>query len=95
MVAREALEAADAHAAHDALSHDACLAHATLDRSRALAEIVRASGLARGSMPAETLDDLMESLRVGEASTTDALAARARDHPDVPSGAFPARRTGT
>jgi hypothetical protein len=51
--------------------------------------------LARGSMPAELLDDLMESVRVGEASMADALVARAREHPDVPAGTFTARRTET
>ena len=45
VVVRDALDAADAYAAHDALSHRTCLSHTPMDSSQALTEIVQASGL--------------------------------------------------
>ncbi|MCW2948944.1 MAG: hypothetical protein JWR24_5661 [Actinoallomurus sp.] len=77
IVVRDALEATDAYAAHDALSHETCLSHTAVDASKALTEIVRTSGLGRGTMPAELLDDLTESVRISEASMADALAVQA------------------
>jgi hypothetical protein len=41
--------------------------------------IVKASGLRQGTIPAEALDDLMESVGVSEASMADALATQTRD----------------
>ncbi|MGH3903080.1 MAG: hypothetical protein ACRDTE_02600, partial [Pseudonocardiaceae bacterium] len=43
---------------------------------RLLDDIVRASGLGRGKVPADMLDDLMESVRASEAWIADALAAQ-------------------
>jgi hypothetical protein len=80
VVMRDALQTADAYAAHEALSHQACLSHTAPGDSRTLAEIVQAAGLGRGTMPSETLDDLMESVRVSEASMAGTLAAQAREH---------------
>ncbi|WP_239405481.1 hypothetical protein [Frankia sp. Cj3] len=79
-IVRDALETTDAYAAYDALSHETCLSRMTEDGSRALTEIVRASGLERGTIPAEILDDLMESVRISEASIADALDAHAYEH---------------
>jgi hypothetical protein len=88
VVVRDVLQTADAYAAHDVLSHQACLSHAALRHSRALTEIVQAAGLGRGTMPGEMLDDLMESVRVSEASMTNMLAAPTREH-----GTGPPRRS--
>jgi hypothetical protein len=74
VVRRDALDAADAYAAYDALSLEAFFSQTAVDSFLALTEIVRASGLGRGTIPAELLDDLMESVRVSEASMADALA---------------------
>ena len=49
MVVHRALEAADAYAARDVLSHETCLAHTTADASQALTEMVRESGLVTSS----------------------------------------------
>ena len=76
VVVRDALDAADAYAAHDALSHRTCLSHTPMDSSQALTEIVQASGLGRRTMPPEMLDDLIESVRVSEASMVGALAGQ-------------------
>ncbi|MGH3838125.1 MAG: hypothetical protein ACRDSF_20885 [Pseudonocardiaceae bacterium] len=76
VIVRDALESTDAYAAHAALSHQTCHAHIAPGNSRALTEIVRFSGLGRGTVPAGMLDDLMESVRASEASIADALAAQ-------------------
>lgn len=76
VVVRDALESTDAYAAHAALTHQTCHAHMALGDSRALTDIVRASGLGRGTVPADMLDDLRESVRASEASIAGALAAQ-------------------
>ncbi|MGH3856757.1 MAG: hypothetical protein ACRDR6_25385 [Pseudonocardiaceae bacterium] len=75
-IVRDALESADAYAAHAVISHQTCHAHTTPGNSRALTEIVRVAGLGRETIPAGMLDDLMESVRTSEASIVDALAAQ-------------------
>jgi thiopeptide-type bacteriocin biosynthesis protein len=77
-VARDALGAADAYAAHDALSHATCLSHTTASRSPALAGLVRAAGLGLGTMPAEVLGNLMESVAASEALIMKALNEQTR-----------------
>ncbi|MGH3911789.1 MAG: hypothetical protein ACRDTC_00015 [Pseudonocardiaceae bacterium] len=76
LIVRDALESTDAYAAHAALSHQTCHAHTAPGNSRALTDIVRASGLGRGTIPAGMLDDLMESVKASEASIADTLAAQ-------------------
>ena len=75
-VVRDALEAADAYAALDAVTHQTCLSHAPPDAFRALTEVMQASGLGRGTIPGDVLDNLMESVRVSEASMGRPGAAR-------------------
>jgi hypothetical protein len=77
-VTRDALGAADAYAAHDALSHATCLSHMTARRSPALTGLVRAAGLGLGTMPAEVLGNLMESVTDSEASIMKALNEQTR-----------------
>ncbi|MGH3822019.1 MAG: hypothetical protein ACRDRA_04155 [Pseudonocardiaceae bacterium] len=76
VIVRDALDSTDAYAAHAALSHQTCHAQITPENSRALTDIVQVSGLGRGTVPADMLDDLMESVRTSEASIADALAAQ-------------------
>lgn len=76
VVVRDALEVADAYAARDVLSHKTCRALTDANASRALTDILRASGLGCGTMPAQLLDDLMESLKISEASLANALTAQ-------------------
>ena len=73
MVLRTVLEAADAYAAHDVLSHQACLTHMPANTSQALTEMVRTAGLRRGTVPSSILDELMESVTISEASLAGAL----------------------
>ncbi|MGH3693317.1 MAG: hypothetical protein ACRDRX_04840 [Pseudonocardiaceae bacterium] len=76
VIVRDALESTDAYAAHAALSHQTCHTQTAPENSRALTDIVRASGLGRGTIPAGILDDLMGSVRTSEASIAHALAAQ-------------------
>lgn len=66
-VVREALDSADAYAAHDALSHPGCLPHTDADATQSLTDLVQVSGLARGTMPADLRDDLMNSVNISGA----------------------------
>lgn len=77
VVVRAALDSADAYAARDALSHETCLAHTTVDASQALTKMMRESGLVtpsglgRGALQGPLLDSLIDSAQVAK----DALAA--------------------
>ncbi|MGH3684565.1 MAG: hypothetical protein ACRDSM_05830 [Pseudonocardiaceae bacterium] len=71
-VIREAV--ADAYSASDVLSHELCRSHMAQADEEALADIVESSGLRRGTMPANLLDDLMTSAKTSEAQLAQALA---------------------
>lgn len=72
-IVHDALEAADAYAARDALSHQACHSHTAADDERTLAETVRSAGLGCGTIAPHLLEALMEAVRSSEASMADAL----------------------
>jgi hypothetical protein len=80
VVVRRALDAADAYTARDVLSHQISRAHTPGTDVQALNELISASGLGRGTMPADLLNDLMDSLRISEASMTDMLTTQAHEH---------------
>ncbi|MGH3930868.1 MAG: hypothetical protein ACRDTF_12925 [Pseudonocardiaceae bacterium] len=66
-VVREAVRSGDAYAARDVLSHTLCHAGLSETDMLALAEVIDASGLHRGTMPVNLLEDLMASVEIGEA----------------------------
>lgn len=72
-VAREAVRSGDAYAARDVLSHTSCYASLSDTDMLALAEVIDASGLHRGTMPADLLEDLMASVEIGEAELVHLL----------------------
>lgn len=73
VIERRTLQAADAYAAREVLSHQRPLP-LTTEGSRALVDIVRVSGLGQGTMPEELLGDLIASTRTSEKSLMDALS---------------------
>jgi hypothetical protein len=72
VVVRPALDSAEAYAARDALSHDTCLAHTTVDASQALTKMLRESGLVtpsglgRGALQGPIFDSLIDSAQVAK-----------------------------
>ncbi len=73
---------ADAYSASDVLSHELCRSSMAQAEEDALAAIVELSGLRRGTMPANLLDDLMTSARTSEAQLAQVLA-RDTHHPST------------
>jgi hypothetical protein len=72
-VVHVALNAADAYAALDVLSHPGCHSRTTTDQEQALTDIVQASGLGSAAIPRGLLDDLMSVARVSEEAIRQAL----------------------
>ncbi|MGH8885343.1 MAG: hypothetical protein ACRDYX_09270 [Egibacteraceae bacterium] len=77
-IAREAVTAADAYVAWDVLSHTSYHLSMTEADKQALAAVIEASGLRRGTMPADLLDDLMVSVRTSEAQLAQLLGQDVR-----------------
>lgn len=67
---REAVESMDAYTARDVLSHHLCCSNMSDTDRNALTAIVHESGLNRGTMPAQLLDELMAAVRTSEAQLT-------------------------
>lgn len=74
VIARDAVQAADAYAASDVLRHPVSRASLTDTDRRKLSETVESSGLRRKTIPANLRDDLMESARCSEAYLKQRLA---------------------
>ncbi|MGH3866806.1 MAG: hypothetical protein ACRDQ4_11835 [Pseudonocardiaceae bacterium] len=81
-VIREAAAGADAYSASDLLSHELCRSSMAQANEDALAGIVELSGLRRGTMPANLLDDLITSTKTSEAQLAQVLA-RDTHHPST------------
>ncbi|MGQ0774089.1 MAG: hypothetical protein ACT4NY_06680 [Pseudonocardiales bacterium] len=77
-VIREAMVGADAHSASDVLAHELCRSSMTEADEVVLADIVESSGLWRGIMPADLLDDLMTSTQASETQLPPVLARLCR-----------------
>ncbi|MGH3940029.1 MAG: hypothetical protein ACRDTG_15635 [Pseudonocardiaceae bacterium] len=65
-VVREAVRSGDAYAAREALSYTSCHVSLTEINMLALAEVIDASGIHRGTMPVDLLEDLMASVEISE-----------------------------
>ena len=81
-VIREAVTGADAYSASDVLSHELCRSTMAQADEDALTSIVKSSGLRRGTMPADLLDDLMTSARTSQAQLAQVLVRRTH-HPST------------
>ncbi len=81
-VIHEAVAGADAYSASAVLSHQLCRSYMAQADEDALANIVELSGLRRGTMPTNLLDDLMTSAKTSEAQLAQVLA-RVTRHPST------------
>ncbi|MGH8906597.1 MAG: hypothetical protein ACRD0K_08780 [Egibacteraceae bacterium] len=81
-VIREAVAGSCAYSASDVLSHELCRSRIPEADEDALAAIVERSGLRRGTMPADLLDDLMASAKTSEAQLAQVLT-RDTHHPST------------
>jgi hypothetical protein len=77
-IARDAVASADAYIARDVLSHTSCHLNMTEADKHVLAEVIESSGLHRGTMPADLLDDLMASVRISETQLVELLGQDVR-----------------
>lgn len=77
-VIREAVAGDDAYNASHVLSHQLCRSSMTETDEAVLADIVESSGLGRGTMPTNLLNDLMASVRISEAQLILLLGQNAR-----------------
>lgn len=78
----EAAAGADAHSASDVLTHQLCRSHLARADEDALADIVESSGLRRGTMPANLLEDLMTAAKTSETQLAQVLPRDTR-HPST------------
>jgi hypothetical protein len=69
----EAATNTDAHSASEVLAHDPCRANMTRADHAILTQIVDLSGLRRGKIPPDLLDDLMTSVKTSEAHLAQTL----------------------
>jgi hypothetical protein len=77
-VVREAVAGADAYSASDVFAHERCRSSMAQADEVVLADIVEASGLGLGAMPADLLDDLMTSTKASEAQLARLVGRDAR-----------------
>jgi hypothetical protein len=78
-VLRRTLEARDAYAVHDVMSHPAAQASAAPTVRHALEDIIQASALRQGNLAPAALEELMTSVGESEAAITNMLTRRGRD----------------